>query len=84
MSLQYLIHPDSTKKENFGMISLGTIDAKVFHKYSQTKSRNTSKVSSIKNKEDLFQKCRDGSVYENPSVYYIKNTKIGNSLDHLI
>ena len=44
-------HKDSTKKEDFRLIYLMNIDAKYTIKYSQTKSRNTSKISLIMIKE---------------------------------
>jgi hypothetical protein len=40
-------HKDPTKKEDFREISLINIYAKILKKFSQIKSRNTSKQSSI-------------------------------------
>jgi hypothetical protein len=36
--------------------------------YWQSESRNTPKTSSINIKSPLFQRCRNGSIYENQST----------------
>lgn len=46
----------------YSLISLLNIDVKIFNKYLQTESKNTS---SIMIKQPSFYRCRDNSVYKN-------------------
>jgi hypothetical protein len=60
-------HKDSKKKENFRPICLMNIDAKMHTTQWQNKSKNISKLVSTMIKYPSFQRCRDDSIYENPS-----------------
>ena len=56
---------DTTKKENFRLISLMNIDAKFLTKYWQTASSNTLKRSYTITKWDSSQGCKDGTIFAN-------------------
>jgi hypothetical protein len=50
-------------------------------KFSLTESKNTLKQSSTLTKEVLFQGCRDGLIYRNPSKFvYINKLKDKNHM----
>jgi hypothetical protein len=61
-------HKDPTIKQNFKPVSFMNIDTKESIKFSQTKSKNTSKLSFTMIKYALSQGCRDVSIYGNPSI----------------
>jgi hypothetical protein len=57
---------DITRKENYRLISLLNIDAKISTKYWPTEFNNTSKRSYTMTKSVSSQGCKDGSTYVNP------------------
>ena len=59
---------DTTKKENYKPISLMNTDAKSSTKCWQTRSSNTLKRSYTTIKWDLFQGCKDGTIFANQQI----------------
>ena len=67
-------HNDTTKIENYRLVSLKNISGKILRKYWQTESKNTSEKS-IHHDQEGFIKEMQGSAfcmlnYKNLSVYY--------------
>ena len=58
---------NNTKKENYKLISLMKIDAKI-NKIQQIEFSNTSKNSCTIIKLGLFQECKHSSIYTNQSM----------------
>ena len=56
---------DTTKKENYRLMSLTNIDDKILNKFWQTTSKNILKRSYTMIKWDSSQACKDGTIFAN-------------------